>query len=121
MSREAKEKLGTFIINSESVDSVFNFDFFDKIENQTYWTILVNSSQTLGTIRSLVWPGYLGYHFFGKKTFGGLYFGNGLKQVDLPFYLWNDKLMFKLSYLQTHLKKIFKFRSMKFVDTFRLL
>ncbi len=66
---------------------MFKFDFFDKIQNTLFWSLQVNTMETIGTARSLLWPGYVGYNFFNRKIFGGIYFGNGLKQVDLPFYI----------------------------------
>ena len=39
------------------------------------------------TLRSFLWPGYIAYHKANTKLFGGAYFGNGLKNVDLAFYL----------------------------------
>lgn len=40
------------------------------------------------TLRSLLWPGYVGYHRTNSNIFGGAYFGTGVKNVDLPFLLW---------------------------------
>ena len=37
------------------------------------------------TLRSYLWNGYLGY--CGGALWGGVYFGNGLKNSDLPFML----------------------------------
>jgi radial spoke head protein 9 len=37
------------------------------------------------TLRSLVWTGYVGYHKANTQIFGGLYIGNGIKNVDLCF------------------------------------
>jgi len=34
-----------------------------------------------------MWPGYVGYVFTQKSVFGGIYFGNGIKNVDLAFYI----------------------------------
>jgi len=28
-----------------------------------------------------LWPGYIAYSFTNRNVFGGLYFGNGLKNV----------------------------------------
>lgn len=46
-----------------------------------------NTRGDLATIRSLMWPGYIGYVFKEKNTFGGVYYGNGIKNSDLAFYL----------------------------------
>lgn len=71
----------------ESVEAVFSFELFDKIENPSFWSAQLNTTQTLGTVRSLLWPGYVSYSFLNKNAFGGVYYGNGLKQTELPFYL----------------------------------
>lgn len=47
----------------------------------------MDSSGNLSTIRSLLWPGYAAYHLAHSEKYGGLYFGDGVKNVDLPFML----------------------------------
>lgn len=37
------------------------------------------------TVRNLVWPGYMTYHKTNTNVFGFCYFGDGLKNNDLPF------------------------------------
>ena len=49
------------------------------------------------SVRSLLWPGYLSYVFLKRNIFGGIYFGNGIKNVDLPFYIWIWFLSFYLT------------------------
>lgn len=71
----------------ESVEAVFSPELFDKVENPSYWSAQPNLSQTLVTVRSLLWPGYVAYGWVNRQSFGGGYFGNGLKQVELPFYI----------------------------------
>lgn len=66
---------------------MFTFDIFDKVGNPTFWSAQLNTMQSLGTARSLLWPGYISYSLFNNKAFGGVYYGNGLKQTELPFYL----------------------------------
>jgi radial spoke head protein 9 len=46
-----------------------------------------NTKNDLTTIRNISWPGYLGYVFQERNTFGGIYYGNGIKNVDLAFYV----------------------------------
>ena len=75
------------IIHLESVEAVFSLELFDTIENPTYWSAQTNTTLTLGTARSLLWPGYIGYTFFNRPAFGGVYCGNGLKQAELAFFL----------------------------------
>ncbi len=73
--------------NLESVEAIFEYRLFDQLENISFWSNQVNTTHTIGTVRSLLWPGYIAYTFFNKNIFGGVYVGNGLKQVELAFYL----------------------------------
>ncbi len=41
----------------------------------------------------MLWPGYVSYHRANSKIFGGLYIGNGIKNVDLPFFSYLKPLM----------------------------
>lgn len=77
----AKEKIGKIIGYLESPEAVFSFEIFDKVENKTFWSVQLNTLQSLGTVRSLVWPGYISYCLFNNRVFGGVYYGNGLKQT----------------------------------------
>lgn len=74
-------------MDSEGVDAVFSYDILDPVSRQTAWSAQRNLTQSLGTVRSLLWPGYVAYAFFGRNAFGGVYFGNGLKQTELEFYV----------------------------------
>ncbi len=40
------------------------------------------------TVRSLLWPGFVGYHRANSAIFGYTYIGSGIKNSDLPFLLW---------------------------------
>jgi radial spoke head protein 9 len=51
------------------------------------WASRQDPSVSLVTLRSLMWPGYCAYHIPGSTKFGGLYFGYGQKNQDLPFIL----------------------------------
>lgn len=84
---------------------LFKFNFFDSLVSDlpnSCWSLQTDSSKSLVnlkidnikikfivkiTIRSLAWPGYVGYHKSNTKIFGGLYIGDGVKNVDLPFQL----------------------------------
>jgi radial spoke head protein 9 len=39
------------------------------------------------TVRSLLWPGFVGYHRANSAIFGYTYIGSGIKNSDLPFLL----------------------------------
>jgi radial spoke head protein 9 len=71
-------------------DVQFYADFLDPLEGDLpkgCWAVRQDPSVSLVTLRSLCWPGYIGYHIPGTKQFGGLYFGYGQKNRDLPFIL----------------------------------
>jgi radial spoke head protein 9 len=59
----------------------------DPIAGAKHWSIQSDSSGRDVTIRNLYWPGYVGYLRVNSSVFGGVYMGDGLKKVDLPFYL----------------------------------
>lgn len=65
-------------------------DFMDNINGDSVhesWSIQTDESATEITIRSLVWPGYLGYHRANSSIFGGVYMGSGIRCHDLAFLL----------------------------------
>lgn len=66
---------------------MFTFEIMDKVENKSLWSAQLSTTESVGTARSLQWPGYLSYCLLNSNVFGGVYVGNGLKQVELPFYL----------------------------------
>ena len=86
-SEPALNALCNFYMSLEGTQSIFRDDIFDKIENQTFWSIQPNTESNLITARSFLWPGYLAYLSTSRNVFGGVYFGNGIKNVDLPFYI----------------------------------
>jgi len=83
MSKEKQE----FIARGEAI---FSLDFLDPIEKdypKGCWSIHSDSSKTMVTVRNLSWPGYITYHRANSGISGYCYFGNGIKNVDLPFLL----------------------------------
>ncbi|EGR29932.1 radial spoke head protein, putative [Ichthyophthirius multifiliis] len=71
-------------------DAIFHFNIFDPIHNDLpkgCWSLQTDSSKTNATLRSLTWPGFVGYHRANSRIFGYCYIGNGLKNCDLPFLL----------------------------------
>lgn len=74
----------------ETTKSVFREDIFDPIVNDKpkgAWSVQLDTSETVGIVKSLVWPGYIGYNISGTNKFGSAYFGDGLKNKDLTFML----------------------------------
>ena len=68
--------------------AVFDFDFLDSIADDPIkqsWSIHVDSTKTVSTLRNLVWPGYFAYHKSNTDEFGGVYIGYGIKNIDIPF------------------------------------
>ena len=68
--------------------AVFDFEFLDNITDDAIkdsWSIHVDSTKTISTLRSLVWPGYFAYCKANSDQFGGVYFGYGIKNIDIPF------------------------------------
>lgn len=74
----------------ESDESVFRDDIFDPVTDDKpkgAWCVQVDSSKSVGTVRSLLWPGYVAYNETGTGKFGGAYFGDGIKNKDLAFMI----------------------------------
>ena len=71
--------LSVFIkIKSESDEALQRLDFLDSIKHDSIigsWSIQADESKTQVTVRSLLWPGYLGYQRTNSNIFGGVYFG----------------------------------------------
>ena len=68
--------------------AVFDFDFLDSIADDPIkqsWSIHVDSTRTISTLRNLIWPGYFAYHKANTDEFGGVYIGYGIKNIDIPF------------------------------------
>ena len=93
---DKKEKYVHFrpVENQEKKDkiamgkAVFDFDFLDSIIDDPIkdsWSIHVDSTKTISTLRSLVWPGYFAFCKANTDQFGGVYMGYGIKNIDIPF------------------------------------
>jgi radial spoke head protein 9 len=68
--------------------ATFDFNFLDNIQDtpiKNCWSVQINSSKTVSSIRSLLWPGYYAYHKANTDMFGGVYFGYGIRNVDIAF------------------------------------
>lgn len=74
----------------ERDDALFTFDFLDPLTEDMpkgCWSVHSDSSKRGITVRSLLWPGFLGYHRSQSNIFGYVYIGNGIKNSDLPFLI----------------------------------
>lgn len=77
-----------FIKESGKAFECDNFlDPLSEDEVKKSWSLQTDESRTEITIRSLIWPGYLGYHRTNSNIFGGVYMGNGCRSQDLPFII----------------------------------
>ena len=93
---DKKEKYVHFrpVENQEKKDkitmgkAVFDFDFLDCIADDPIkdsWSLHVDSTKTICSLRNLIWPGYFAYHKANTDEFGGVYIGYGIKNIDIPF------------------------------------
>lgn len=71
-------------------DAIFRPDFLESIAQDDIrgsWSVQPDTTKSQAIIKSLLWPGYFAYHRLRSKIFGGVYIGDGIKNVDLPFML----------------------------------
>lgn len=72
-------------------EDVFVADFLDNCaldKPHSSWSVIKDPVNPLVvTIRSRLWPGYFAYHRGNTALFGGVYMGDGIKNIDLPFML----------------------------------
>ena len=71
-------------------DALFTYDFLDGIEKDVpkgSWSLQIDPSGTIATLRNFLWPGYFAFHLANTQRFGGIYVGDGIKNSDLPFTL----------------------------------
>jgi len=71
-------------------DAIFQLNFLDPLDKDLprgCWSIHADSSKTQVTVRSLLWQGYLTFHRANSNIYGFCYFGNGIKNSDLPFLI----------------------------------
>ena len=65
-------------------------DFLDSLDEDAVkgsWSLQADESGCEVTVRSLLWPGYVGYHRCNSRVHGGVYMGTGVYNFDLPFIL----------------------------------
>lgn len=85
-SAQTKEKKDL----NQKDDAIFRPDFLESIAQDDIrgsWSVQPDTTKTQVIIKSLLWPGYYAYHKLRSKIFGGVYIGDGIKNVDLPFML----------------------------------
>ena len=93
---DKKEKYVHFrpVENKEKKDkiamgkAVFDFEFLDSITDDPIkdtWSLHLDSTRAICTLRNLIWPGYFAYHKANTDEYGGVYIGYGIKNNDIPF------------------------------------
>mmetsp|Transcript_58715 Transcript_58715/g.110767 ORF Transcript_58715/g.110767 Transcript_58715/m.110767 type:complete len:196 (-) Transcript_58715:272-859(-) len=101
LSYEAAGKLGSYFHfrSPESARAMASLakpgivrpgDFMDPCsEDQPagVWSVCYDPSNTVSIVRNFYWPGYFFYHIIGTPEYGGVYFGDGLPNVDIAFML----------------------------------
>jgi radial spoke head protein 9 len=72
-------------------EDIFNHEFLDNVALDvpfSSWSVQKDPINALVvTIRSRLWPGYYAYHRANTNLYGGVYMGDGIKNIDLMFML----------------------------------
>lgn len=71
-------------------DYNFAMDFLDPLDidiPENCWIQNFTAEEHLIILKTLFWPGMNFYHFLATSRHGFVYFGNGLKCMDVPFFL----------------------------------
>lgn len=71
-------------------DAVFQPDFLDEVScdlPKGRWSIQKDMTGQCAVIRNNIWAGYTAYHKSCSTEFGGVYVGDGSKNLDLVFQL----------------------------------
>eukprot|EP00615_Pteridomonas_danica_P003138 CAMPEP_0114347878 /NCGR_PEP_ID=MMETSP0101-20121206/14271_1 /TAXON_ID=38822 ORGANISM="Pteridomonas danica, Strain PT" /NCGR_SAMPLE_ID=MMETSP0101 /ASSEMBLY_ACC=CAM_ASM_000211 /LENGTH=273 /DNA_ID=CAMNT_0001485489 /DNA_START=34 /DNA_END=855 /DNA_ORIENTATION=+ len=65
-------------------------DFMDPVvddQPEGVWSCSYDPSATTCILRNFYWPGYFFFHVMDTSDYGGVYFGDGLPNVDIAFML----------------------------------
>lgn len=71
-------------------DAVFQPDFLDEVSSDQpvgMWSCQKDATGCVAIIRNNVWAGFTAYHKASSADFGGVYVGDGLKNLDLCFQM----------------------------------
>lgn len=69
---------------------VHSLDFFDSLADDVphgCWAVQNDDATGTVLLKSLYWPGYVGFHVPESTVYGALYVGNGQRNNDLGFML----------------------------------
>ncbi|KAK6636046.1 hypothetical protein RUM43_009698 [Polyplax serrata] len=73
-------------------DYNYALDFLDTIDMDIpkgCWTVQEQKGGRLFTLSNMYWPGFVAYHWTNTNDWGYLYYGNGRKDLDVPFMLFS--------------------------------
>ena len=71
-------------------EAVFSNEFLDDVSADKpnfCWSIIKDTTQSVATLRSQLWPGYYGFQRSNTPIYGSVYIGDGIKNIDLPFMI----------------------------------
>lgn len=74
----------------EEYNVIFSYDFLDPITDDKpagCWSSQYDISDSVVSVRNLLWQGYFAYQKLNSNLFGSCYFGTGCKNVNLAFQL----------------------------------
>ena len=74
----------------EEDKAVFRYDILDSIVNDVVkgsWSLQVDSAKASCNVRSLLWPGYFASLQGNTGLYCGVYYGDGMKNLELPFMI----------------------------------
>ena len=70
--------------------AIYNNEFLDCVAEdfpKQSWSLIPDSTKTVATLRSQLWPGYYSYHRVKTPIYGCAYIGDGVPNINLPFML----------------------------------
>ena len=76
----------------EADNVVFSNDFLDDLSEDNpkgVWSIQTDSEKRSVNCKNLLWPGYFAFHRLESGVFGSMYMGNGIKNIDVAFMIWD--------------------------------
>ncbi|KAL1462706.1 hypothetical protein WDU94_014520 [Cyamophila willieti] len=87
--REPRNKWNTNLLQSSAAN--YSTDFLDAVDvdvpKYRNWSVIHSYDQMIVINKCLLWHGSVFFHVVDTSRYGNCYFGYGLKNYDLPFYL----------------------------------
>uniref|UniRef100_A0A8D9ADV6 Radial spoke head protein 9 homolog n=1 Tax=Cacopsylla melanoneura TaxID=428564 RepID=A0A8D9ADV6_9HEMI len=87
--REPRNKWNTNLLESSAAN--YSTDFLDAVDadvpRHRKWSVVHSYDQMIVINKCLLWHGSVFFHVVDTPRYGNCYFGYGLKNYDLPFYL----------------------------------